>query len=275
MSGNSPTLTLSTALFPVVVLITLLGINVSVFEDDALGGSNQFILLIGAAVAAIIGFRKKVSYKAMMQAIETNLKATTGAILILLFVGALAGTWLVSGIIPAMIYYGLQLIHPSIFLPACVIICAIISIATGSSWTTSATVGIALIGIGKALGLPVGMVAGAVISGAYFGDKLSPLSDTTNFAPAMSGCDLFTHIRYMTYTTIPSISITLVIFIFLSFFQTPSGQTDIEQMLGAIENKFTINLWLFLVPLTVIFLIIKKSPPLIACLLYTSDAADE
>ena len=118
MSGNSSTLTLSTALFPVVVLITLLGINVSVFEDDALGGSNQFILLIGAAVAAIIGFRKKVSYKAMMESIGTNLKATTGAILILLFVGALAGTWLVSGIIPAMIYYGLQLIHPSIFLPA-------------------------------------------------------------------------------------------------------------------------------------------------------------
>ena len=151
--------------------------------------------MIGAAVAAIIGFRKKVSYKAMMESIGTNLKATTGAILILLFVGALAGTWLVSGIIPAMIYYGLQLIHPSIFLPACVIICAIISIATGSSWTTSATVGIALIGIGKALGLPVGMVAGAVISGAYFGDKLSPLSDTTNLAPAMSGGDLFTHIR--------------------------------------------------------------------------------
>ena len=257
MSESSPTLTLGTALFPVVVLITLLGFNVSVFGDDALGGSNQFILLIGAAVAAVIGFRKKVSYKAMMEAIGTNLKATTGAILILLFVGALAGTWLVSGIIPAMIYYGLQLIHPSIFLPACVIICAIISIATGSSWTTSATVGIALIGIGKALGLPVGMVAGAVISGAYFGDKLSPLSDTTNLAPAMAGGDLFTHIRYMTYTTIPSISITLVIFIFLSFFQTPSGQTDIEQMLGAIENKFTINLWLFLVPLTVIFLIFR------------------
>tara|TARA_A200000113_G_scaffold225710_1_gene247592 strand:+ start:892 stop:2331 length:1440 start_codon:yes stop_codon:yes gene_type:complete len=269
MSENSPTLTLGTALFPVVVLITLLGFNVSVFGDDALGGSNQFILLIGAAVAAVIGFRKKVSYKAMMEAIGTNLKATTGAILILLFVGALAGTWLVSGIIPAMIYYGLQLIHPSIFLPACVIICAIISIATGSSWTTSATVGIALIGIGKALELPVGMVAGAVISGAYFGDKLSPLSDTTNLAPAMAGGDLFTHIRYMTYTTIPSISITLVIFIFLSFFQTPSGQADIEQMLGAIENKFTINLWLFLVPLTVIFLIIKKSPPLIALLLGT------
>ena len=269
MCVNSPSLTLGTAMFPVVVLITLLGFNVSIFGDDALGGSNQFILLIGAAVAAIIGFRKKVSYKAMMQAIETNLKATTGAILILLFVGSLAGTWLVSGIIPAMIYYGLQLIHPSIFLPACVIICAIISIATGSSWTTSATVGIALIGIGKALGLPVAMVAGAVISGAYFGDKLSPLSDTTNLAPAMAGADLFTHIRFMTYTTIPSILITLIIFIFLSFFQTPSGQTEIEQMLETIKNKFTINLWLFLVPLTVIILIIKKSPPLIALLLGT------
>ncbi len=269
MSGKSPSLSLGAALLPVLVLILLLGFNVSVFGDDALGGSNQFILLIGAAVAAVIGFQKKVSYSAMMEAIGANLKATTGAILILLFVGALAGTWLVSGIIPAMIYYGLQLIHPAIFLPACVIICAIISLATGSSWTTSATVGIALIGIGKALGLPVGMVAGAVISGAYFGDKLSPLSDTTNLAPAMAGGDLFTHIRYMTYTTIPSISITLIVFIVLSLFQAPSGQADINQMLEAIEQTFTINLWLFLVPLAVIFLIVKKSPPLIALMIGT------
>jgi NhaC family Na+:H+ antiporter len=269
MREKSPALSLGAALLPVVVLILLLGFNVSVFGDNALGGSNQFILLIGAAVAAVIGFRKKIAYADMMEAIGTNLKATTGAILILLFVGALAGTWLASGIIPAMIYYGLQLIHPAVFLPACVIICAIISLATGSSWTTSATVGIALIGIGKALGLPVGMVAGAVISGAYFGDKLSPLSDTTNLAPAMAGGDLFTHIRYMTLTTVPSIVITLALFILISFFQTPSGQTDINQMLSAIEDKFTINLWLFLVPLTVIFLIIKKSPPLIALMIGT------
>ena len=179
--------------------------NVIVFGDDALSGSNQFILLLGGAVAAIVGFKWNISYEVMLKKVAENLQSVTGALLILLFVGALAGTWLVSGIIPSMIYYGLQILHPIIFLPACIIICAIISLATGSSWTTSATVGIALIGIGKVLGIPVGMVAGAVISGSYFGDKLSPLSDTTNLAPAMSGGELFSHIRYMTLTTVPTI----------------------------------------------------------------------
>ena len=181
-----------------------------------------------------------------------------------MFVGALAGTWLVSGIIPAMIYYGLQLLHPTIFLPSCIIICAVISIATGSSWTTSATVGIALIGIGKALGLPAGMIAGAVISGAYFGDKLSPLSDTTNLAPAMAGGDLFTHIRYMTLTTIPSIVVTLLVFIVLGLIQSVSGSSDTSNLLRAIELQFQIHWSLFLVPLLVIVLIVKKAPPLVA-----------
>jgi len=168
-----------------------------------------------------------------------------------------------------MIYYGLQILHPSIFLPACIIICAIISLATGSSWTTSATVGIALIGIGKVLGIPVGMVAGAVISGAYFGDKLSPLSDTTNLAPAMAGGDLFTHIRYMTLTTVPSIVITLIVFFIISFTQSTVGTADIESLMVAIKDKFTIHLGLFLVPAVVIFLIVKKAPPLIALLIGT------
>jgi len=205
-------LSLITALFPIIILVILLSYNVFIYGDEALGGSNQFILLIGGAIAAIIGFYKKVSYDVMIQKVAENLQSVTGALLILLFVGALAGTWLISGIIPAMIYYGLQILHPDIFLPACIIICAIISLVTGSSWTTSATVGIALIGIGTVLQIPSGMVAGAVISGAYFGDKLSPLSDTTNLAPAMAGGELFSHIRYMTYTTIPSIIITLIVF---------------------------------------------------------------
>jgi NhaC family Na+:H+ antiporter len=261
-----PTITLWEALLPVVILVLLLSFNVTVYGDDALGGSNQFILLIGAAVAAIVGFRNRVTYDQMIEAIGSNLKSTTGAILILLFVGALAGTWLLSGIIPAKIYYGLQILHPSIFLPACIVICAIISIATGSSWTTSATVGIALIGIGRALELPVGMVAGAVISGAYFGDKLSPLSDTTNLAPAMAGSDLFTHIRYMTHTTVPSIIITLIVFLILGFFQNTSGAADTDILLTSIKESFTINLGLFLVPVLVIFLIIRKTPPLAALL---------
>lgn len=207
-------ISLGRALFPLVILVILLSYNVLVYGDDALSGSNQFILLLGGAVAAIVGFIQKVSYEAMLQKVADNLKSVTGALLILLFVGALAGTWLISGIIPAMIYYGLQILHPSIFLPACIFICALISLATGSSWTTSATVGIALIGIGKVLGIPVGMVAGAVLSGAYFGDKLSPLSDTTNLAPAMAGGELFSHIRYMLLTTVPSIVITLLVFFY-------------------------------------------------------------
>ena len=264
--ATKPTITLWEALLPVVILVLLLSFNVTVYGDDALGGSNQFILLMGAAVAAIVGFRNKVTYDQMIEAIGSNLKSTTGAILILLFVGALAGTWLLSGIIPAMIYYGLQILHPSIFFPACIVICAIISIATGSSWTTSATVGIALIGIGRALEIPVGMVAGAVISGAYFGDKLSPLSDTTNLAPAMAGSDLFTHIRYMTHTTVPSIIVTIIVFLILGFFQNTSGAADTGILLTSIKESFTINLGLFLVPVLVIFLIIRKTPPLAALL---------
>ena len=266
MDQKTSSITLFQALLPVLILVLLLSFNVTIYGDDALGGSNQFILLIGAAVAALVGFRNKVGYNQMIEAIGSNLKSTTGAILILLFVGALAGTWLLSGIIPAMIYYGLQILHPSIFLPACIVICAIISIATGSSWTTSATVGIALIGIGRALDIPVGMVAGAVISGAYFGDKLSPLSDTTNLAPAMAGSDLFTHIRYMTHTTVPSIIITLIVFLILGFFQNTSGAADTGILLTSIKESFTINLSLFLVPLLVIFLIIRKTPPLAALL---------
>ena len=262
-------LSLGLAIIPLIFLVFLLSINVFVYGDNALNGSNQFILLIGGAVAAVIGFYKNIPYKTMIKKIAKNLQSVTGAILILLFVGALAGSWLISGIIPAMIYFGLKILHPTIFLPASVIICAIISLATGSSWTTSATVGIALVGIGTVLEIPSGMIAGAVISGAYFGDKLSPLSDTTNLAPAMAGGELFKHIRYMTYTTIPSILITLFVFLIISFSITTSGNTETNELLLAIEEKFTINIWLFSVPITVIVLIIKKTPPLISLLIGT------
>ena len=168
MAFKSNQLSLGLALFPILILVILLSYNVLIYGDDALSGSNQFILLLGGAIAALVGFKEKISFKDMLNKVSENLQSVTGALLILLFVGALAGTWLISGIIPAMIYYGLQILHPSIFLPACIIICAIISLATGSSWTTSATVGIALIGIAKVLGVSEGMSAGAVISGAYF-----------------------------------------------------------------------------------------------------------
>lgn len=263
------TLSLRTALLPLLVLIALLAINVLIYGDDALSGSNQFILLVGGAVAAVVGFAHKIRYTEMLEKVADNLKSVTGSILILLFVGALAGTWLIGGIIPAMIYYGLQILHPTIFLPACVVICALISLATGSSWTTSATVGIALIGIGKALGVPVGMVAGAVLSGAYFGDKLSPLSDTTNLAPAMAGADLFTHIRYMTLTTVPSILVTLVVFIILGFGFSTSSTPDSQYLLQAIDKVFTIHGALFIVPAVVIYLIVIKTPPLVALFIGT------
>ncbi len=257
------------AFLPILILVALLAYNVFVFGDDALSGSNQFILLIGGAVAAIVGFSNKVSYQTMIEEVSNNVKSTTGAILILLFVGSLAGTWLISGVIPSMIYYGLKLLNPTFFLPASLVICCIISLATGSSWTTSATVGIALVGIGGAMGIPMGMTAGAVISGAYFGDKMSPLSDTTNLAPAMAGTDLFTHIRYMTLTTVPSITITFIVFIIIGFTIDKGGAADTKELLQAIDSRFYISPWLFLVPATVIFLIIKKTQPLIALLIGT------
>lgn len=257
------------ALIPVILLVAMLAFNVYVFGDDALSGSNQFVLLLGAAVAAIVGFMNKVHYKRMMEEVSLNLKSTSSALLILLLVGSLSGTWLISGIIPTMIYYGLQILNPTIFLPATVVICAIISIATGSSWTTTATVGIALIGIGKTLGLPLGMVAGAVLSGAYFGDKMSPLSDTTNLAPAMAGAELFSHIRYMALTTVPTIVVTLVLFIIIGLTRETTGVADHSEILAAIDATFHISPLLFLVPVLVVAMIVKKTKPLIALMIGT------
>ncbi len=264
---HNKTLSIWEALVPVIALVGMLAYNIYVYGDDALSGSNQFVLLLGAAVAAIVGFRNKVSYKRMIEEVSENIKSTTGALLILLMVGSLAGTWLISGIIPTMIYYGLQILNPTIFLAACVIICSIISIATGSSWTTSATVGIALVGIGETLGISVGMTAGAVLSGAYFGDKMSPLSDTTNLAPAMAGSELFSHIKYMAFTTVPTIVITLIIFIILGFSIDVTGTPQIDDKLTAINGAFNISPWLFTVPVIVIIMIVKKTPPLIALLI--------
>lgn len=257
------------ALIPVIALVAMLAYNVYVFKDDAISGSNQFVLLLGAAVAVIVGFFNKVTFETMMDNVGSNLKSVSGAILILLFVGSLAAAWLVSGVIPAMIFYGIKLINPTIFLPTAVIISALISIATGSSWTTSATIGIALVAIGEAIGLPAGMVAGAVISGAYFGDKMSPLSDTTNLAAAMAGTNLFTHIKYMAYTTVPTIIITLIVFSIFSFTYDVGEVEGTEVLLEAITEKFVITPWLFLVPVIVIGLIIKKVQPLIALLVGT------
>ncbi len=260
--------TLFQALIPIVFLIVALFINVRIFGDSALDGSNQIILLLSAAIGALVALRIGMKWDEIQKGIVKTISSAMASILILLLIGSLAGTWLLSGVVPAMIYYGLQILNPTIFLVAACIVCSIVSIATGSSWTTAATVGIALMGIGKALGIADGMIAGAVLSGAYFGDKMSPLSDTTNLAPAMAGTDLFTHIRYMTITTIPSISIALVLFLILGFMQGGSGDvTQTDEILTAITSKFNINGWLFLVPASVVFLIIKKVPALPAILI--------
>lgn len=217
--------------------------------------------MFSAGVASLVAIRLGYSWKEIRTGMVQSISSAMASIIILMLIGSLAGTWLLSGVVPAMIYYGLMILNPTIFLVAAAIVCAIVSVATGSSWTTSATVGIALVGIGTALGINIGMVAGAIISGAYFGDKMSPLSDTTNLAPAMAGTDLFTHIRYMALTTIPSISIALVIFLILGFTSANNGSgVDTQEILDAISSKFNINGWLFLVPIIVIGLIIKKVP---------------
>lgn len=259
-------LSLFESLIPVVILMGLLAYNIFFVESQEWFGTytNQFILLMGGAVAAVVGFYNKVSFKIMFAEVVENLKSVIVPIAILFLVGALAGTWLVSGIIPAMVYYGLQVLSPEVFLPVSVVIAAVISIATGSSWTTSATVGIALVSIGNALGIPSGMIAGAVISGAYFGDKMSPLSDTTNLAPAMAGTDLFTHIKYMGYTTIPTILLTLIIFAILSGSIETTGNADVTNLLTVVENTFNITPWLFIVPVLVIVMIVLKTKPLLA-----------
>ncbi|MDN3723723.1 Na+/H+ antiporter NhaC [Aequorivita sp. SDUM287046] len=262
------------ALIPVIVLMALLAYNIFYKDGEWFGEySNQLILLIGGLVAAVVGFFNKVSLKVMLAEVWENLKSIFVPIVILLLVGALAGTWLISGVIPAMVYYGLQVLSPAIFLPASVIIAAIISVATGSSWTTSATVGIALVGIGTALGINPGMIAGAVISGAYFGDKMSPLSDTTNLAPAMAGTDLFTHIRYMAFTTVPTIIITLIAFGIMSASVEVTGDADISGLLATIDNTFNTTPWLFIVPVIVIALILLKTKPLIALAVGVISAA--
>ncbi|WP_114750170.1 Na+/H+ antiporter NhaC [Pleomorphovibrio marinus] len=250
------------ALFPILFLIVLLVVNISIFGTEGLMGSNQMVLIFSAGVAGLVAkYRLNLRWESLQDGIVKSISAAMSSILILLLIGALAGTWMLSGIVPAMIYYGLQVLNPTIFLIAACIVSAIVSVATGSSWTTVATVGVALLGIGKALGFEEGIIAGAIISGAYFGDKMSPLSDTTNLAPAMAGTDLFTHIRHMTKTTVPTILITIVIFGIIGFLREAEGSVgQVQEISSVIQQRFEISLWLFLVPAIVLFMILKKVP---------------
>ncbi|MCB9334790.1 MAG: Na+/H+ antiporter NhaC [Flavobacteriales bacterium] len=256
------------SLIPILVLVGLLAINVLVvYGDNALSGANQLALLISGGVAAIIALFNGYKWNDILEGITQSISSALPAIIILLLIGSLAGTWLLSGVVPAMIYYGLDILNPTIFLFATCLISSIVSLATGSSWSTVATVGIALLGIGKALGINEPIIAGAIISGAYFGDKMSPLSDTTNLAPAMAGTDLITHIKYMTYTTVPSILITLLIFLIIGFsYNTGDQVSQVDVLQNAIASKFNISPWLFIVPILVIVLIVKKVPAIPALL---------
>ncbi|MEG0795112.1 MAG: Na+/H+ antiporter NhaC [Odoribacter sp.] len=250
------------AILPLVILIVLLVFNVSYF-DDPLGGSNQIALSIAATVCGLMANVNRVPWRKIEEKILHTIHSAMPAILILLLIGALGGTWMISGVIPAMIYYGLDIMHPSYFLVASVLLCALVSLATGSSWSTIATVGVAIIGVGNAFGLNQGLVAGAVISGAYFGDKMSPLSDTTNLAPAIAGTDLFTHIRYMVYTTLPTLLLTLILFGGIGIFHTQTdGTTDTQFLKESIGQTFRISPALLLVPVLLILIIIKKVPPI-------------
>lgn len=249
------------SLIPFVVLTLSLVVIIKIFGPDALSGGSQVCLLLASAVTAAISmFAYKNSWEILEFCILDNIRSVGTAILILLLIGAIAGTWMVSGIVPAMICYGMQVIYPAIFLAAACAICALVSLMTGSSWTTIATIGVALIGIGVALGFEPGWTAGAIVSGAYFGDKVSPLSDTTVLASSSSGTPLFTHIRYMMITTIPSLTIAMVIFLVASLMHKQVGASQTAEFAGALKSVFNITPWLLIVPALTGVLIVKKVP---------------
>jgi NhaC family Na+:H+ antiporter len=259
-SNNSSSMPLGLALLPVLVLIIALTGNVVwVYGDDALSGSSQMIIMLVAGFAAAIGMIRGVGWAEQQKSVVSTIGNAMPSILILLLVGALASIWLLSGTVPLLVYYGVKLLNPTIFLVACCLACALTSLVSGSSWSTAATIGVAMVGVGRALNIPDGMIGGAIISGSYFGDKISPLSDTTNLAAAVTETPLFDHIRYLLNTTGPSMLITLVIFTILGLnIDTGSSGVDVSEVLGAIDERFNITVWLLLPPVITLGLIMKK-----------------
>ena len=252
------------ALIPLAVLILLLALTIHLFGGDAIAGGSQLSLLTASAVCTMLSmgiYRAK--WQTLEDAIIANMRSATPAIIILLLIGAIAGTWMASGIIPTLIYYGLKILHPSIFLPASCIICAVISLLTGSSWTTIATIGVALMGVGRALGFEDGWIAGAIISGAYFGDKISLMSDTTVLASSTVEVPLFTHIKYMLITTTPSLLIALVVFAVVGFSGATATVADTLTIEASLQQTFNISPWLLIVPLVTGLLIAKKLPAIV------------
>lgn len=262
------------SLIPILILVTLLALNISIFGSDAILGASQVALLFSAGVAIWLAmWLFKVPWQDFEETIKSNIGDVTTAIVILFLIGAISGTWTVSGIVPTFIYYGVKIISPKVFLLTACIICALVSVTIGSSWTTIATIGVALLGIGKALGFSDGMIAGAIISGAYFGDKISPLSDTTVLASSMSKVPMFDHIRYLMYTTVPSIVITLVIFTILGFSHSWSDSSLINEYTSVLDSKFNITPWLLIVPALTAVMIARRMPALIVLALSTATAA--
>ncbi len=256
-SGERPSWIVS--LIPFIVLILTLGLVIKVFGTAALDGASQVALIFAAAVVVAISLIfYKIPWKVFEDAILDNITAVGTSIIILLLIGAVSGSWMISGVVPTMIYYGMKVIFPEIFLFATCIICALISVMTGSSWTTIATIGVALVGIGTAQGYEPGWIAGAIISGAYFGDKVSPLSDTTVLASSSAGTPLFTHIRFMSVTTVPSFIITLVIFLVVSLMHDAPSASQVAGISNDLKATFNISPWLLLVPVVTALLIAKK-----------------
>lgn len=256
------------SLVPILILVGLLFITIRIFGSDSLSGASQIALLTATAVCSFIAVVYcKVKWKTIEIAIINNVSGVAIAIFILLIIGALSGSWMISGVVPTLIYYGMQIIHPSFFLVSTCLICAIVSVMTGSSWTTIATIGIALLGIGQAQGFSDGWIAGAIVSGAYFGDKMSPLSDTTILASSVTDTPLFKHIRYMMITTIPSIVISLIIFTIAGLSHEATATEQIAIYSASLKETFTISLWLLVIPVFTGFLIARRVPSVVTLFL--------
>lgn len=252
------------ALIPLAVLVVMLAFVIKVFGSDAIMGGSQIALLVASSVAALLSITLcRCKWSTLENAIINNVRTSASAIVILLLIGAIASTWMLSGVVPTLMYYGLQIIHPKLFLAIACLICAIVAVVTGSSWTTIATIGVALMGVGEAQGFSEGWVAGAIISGAYFGDKISALSDTTVLASSSARVSLFEHIRYMTITTIPSFVVTMIVFTVVSITHSTDNSTQVEVLSQVLQSKFNLSPWLLLVPIITMVLIAKRLPALV------------
>ena len=253
---------------PFIVLIVLITCCVAVFGNATLDGASQVSLLVASAVSVLIGhFSKRLEWENLEKEITDKIASCTPAIIILLLIGAIGGTWMVSGIVPTMIYYGMQIIRPEVFLVSSSVLCALVSLMIGSSWTTVATIGVALMGIGKAHGFDDGWIAGSIITGAYFGDKLSPLSDTTVLASSVSGTPLFTHIRYMLYTTVPTFAVSLTIFLVAGLMMNVSGNGNVSEFMDGLQHTFVISPWLLIVPVLTGVMIARRWPSMVVLFL--------